>query len=65
MEKRYILSVVFVFLVVAILLSVFLSKILSFSIMSFSFGGSKGTVMFMALFVIGGVLLGLTHSMWK
>ena len=65
MEKKYIASVALVFAVTAILLTVFLSKILSFNFMPFGFGSSKGKIGFIILFVGAGVLSWLTYSMWK
>jgi len=63
MEKKYIISVALVFVVIAILLTVFLTKILSFGVMPFGFENSKfGFVM---LFIIAGTLSWLTYSMWK
>lgn len=65
MERRYILSVALVFAVIAVLLTVFLTKIVSFRFMPFGFGGSKGMFGFVMLFGIAGILLWLTYSMWK
>ena len=65
MEKRYIISVVLVFAVIAILLIVFLSNILSFGTMPFGFNSSKGKIGFAILFAGAGVLSWLTYSMWK
>jgi len=64
MEKK-IIPIVLVFAVIAILMAVLLSKFLSFNFMPFGFGGSKGTIMFLALFGVGGILLWLSYSMLK
>jgi hypothetical protein len=60
MEKRYIISIILVFAVIAIFLTVYLIKIFSFGIMPFGFKFG-----FAVLFIIAGVLLWLTYSMLK
>jgi hypothetical protein len=65
MEKRYIISIILVFAVIAIFLTVYLMKIFSFGIMPFGFNSNKGKFGFAMLFIIAGLLLWSTYSMLK